>query len=73
LDLNAGVPDSTFDEGTLNLLLPGDGRFGEERPVCATPASLVVASVEGGIRADQPAVFSIPDSLIDELNEYTEV
>lgn len=68
LDLNAGLPTGTFDEGTLNLLAPGDGRFGEERPACANPASVRVSTYIGGIEGGEPAIFPLPGEVIDELN-----
>lgn len=57
------LPTGTFNEGTIHLLLPGDGRFGEEIPVCNTPAIVRVSDFSSGTSAD----FPIPDALINEL------
>lgn len=68
LDLIAGLPAGTFDEGTVNLLAPGDGRFGEERPECTKPALVRVSAYIGGIESDEPSVFPLPADVIDQLN-----
>lgn len=69
LDLNAEVPAETFDEGTVNLLLPGDGRFGEEIPECATPAAIRISPVPDPMTGTEvPAVVALPDELIADIN-----
>jgi hypothetical protein len=69
LDLNAGIPAGTFDEGTVNLLLPGDGRFGEPIPDCATPAALRITPVPDPMTGTEvPAVVQLPDELVARLN-----
>lgn len=67
-----GLPAKSFDDGHVDLLLPGDGRFGEPRPTCSTPAVLVAVPSNGGVTFDgQPSdslAWPIPDAVIDELN-----
>ena len=61
LELGAGLPAGTFDEGTVNLLVPGDGRFGEQRPPCVMPAAIAV--VGSDVR------YSLDQATVDSLNE----
>jgi hypothetical protein len=69
LDLNAGIPAGTFDEGTVNLLLPEDGRFGEEVPECAIPAVIRISPVPDPMTGfEKAAVVPLPDDVIAELN-----
>mgnify|MGYP006924535603 CR=1 FL=1 len=69
IDLNAGIPADTFDEGTVNLLLPGDGRYGEEISECATPAVVRILPVPEPMSGTEvPAVVALPDELIADLN-----
>jgi hypothetical protein len=68
-DLLAGIPPETFDDGDLLLLLPGDGRYGEPRPDCSTPAHIVVTPTFDFI-SDGSAVWKIPDSLVKSMNEW---
>jgi len=66
-DLFAALPQSTFNDGTVHLLLPGDGRFGEPIAGCAEPAVIRVSPTVtfGG----QGIVdFAIPAQTVIELN-----
>jgi hypothetical protein len=60
LTLGAALPSQTVDTGVVHLLVPGDGRFGEPRPVCAPPAVVRVV--------DLSVNFAIPDSMVTEVN-----
>jgi hypothetical protein len=66
------LPAKSFDEGTVELLLPGDGRFGEPRPTCTTPATLIALPSNGGVTLQGQQVeriaWPIPDAIIAELN-----
>lgn len=62
--LQQAIPGGAFAEGVLNLLIPGDGRYGKPVPHCATPA-VVVAKASSSAA---PVSFAIPDELIGELN-----
>jgi|GEM_PF-6774606 len=61
------IPPGTFDDGTINLLLPGDSRTGAPRPKCAMPAKLVAQPV--GL--ERRLVWDIPDELVDAMNGAT--
>lgn len=59
------IPSGSYSEGDLNLLIPGDGRYGETVPECATPAFLqVVPFMTGG------DTFRIPldNAIVADLN-----
>lgn len=73
LDLSAGLPAGSFDEGNVNLLAPGDGRFGEERPECSNPASVRVSPYVAGMQSEEPAVFQLPADVIDGMNAAPQV
>lgn len=60
--LGQEIPEGAFLEGTLNLLLPGDGRYGEAIPECTGPATIEVGSTP-------PVWFEVPAALVDQLNE----
>ncbi len=57
----AAVPTGSFDEGTVNLLLPGDGRYGEPIPACEGPAFVQIDALDG------PLSVEIPGDVLDEL------
>lgn len=63
LEPTAGLPARSFDDGTLNLLLPGDSRTGKPRPTCATPAHLVAEGLSG-----DAIVWELADALIGAMN-----
>lgn len=67
-DLLAGVPAGSFDEGTVNLLVPGDGRYGETRERCVPPANIVVGPFIAGAVTANRAVFELPTAVIDAIN-----
>ena len=58
------IPAGTFHDGTVNLLMPSDGRTGKPRLSCAIPAKLVATL----IGSDQRFVWDIPDGLVAALN-----
>ena len=64
------LPAGSFDEGTVNLLLPEDGRYGKAVPECVTPA--VVRGSATGVRAQlggpEGADWPISDDLVALLN-----
>jgi hypothetical protein len=67
------VPPLSFNEGTLDLLVPGDERGGQPRPSCATPATVVATLlVYDNAGASPPTQkrlgWPVPDDLIDQLN-----
>ena len=65
-----GLPAGSFDEGDVNLLLPGDSRTGQMVPECKTPA-VVRASTTGVVpRSGGPAggFWSIADDIVARLN-----
>ncbi len=65
---NAELPAQSFDEGTVHILLPGDGRFGEPRQECISPAVVKVDQV-GAFIGEQPReLWAIDDALIAEMN-----
>lgn len=59
------IPKGAYLEGTFNLLLPGDGRYGEPVPECTPPAFIEVGSSPSGW-------FAIPAQLVDQLNKTAE-
>jgi hypothetical protein len=61
------LPAQTFEEGPLNLLLPGDGRFGEPVPPCTAPAYVEVSTVGMTEETDVVARFAIPDDVVTAL------
>jgi hypothetical protein len=67
------LPASTFNEGTINLLLPGDGRSGEPVPTCSAPAVVRVTPNDGSITiggvplGQVPADFLINPATLDAL------
>lgn len=63
--LSQEIPAGSFVEGTVGLLLPGDGRFGEPITPCETPAVVI-------IEAENEASWAIPDDVIAELNAKAE-
>jgi hypothetical protein len=68
-----GLPAGSFDEGDVNLLLPGDSRTGHAVPACSAPA-VVRASPIGVIpNTDGPegGSWSIADDLVAGLNAAT--
>lgn len=67
------VPYSSFKEGTVSLLLPGDEHSGGTRPPCATPATVVATTIAfdtagSGQPKTKRVEWAVPDSLIDALN-----
>jgi hypothetical protein len=66
------LPSGSFREGTIHLLLPGDGRFGEPTPECAGPAvvraTVEVLNDEGLVEANPTVDVPIDDALLAELN-----
>lgn len=62
LQLATDVPAGSFDEGSVHLLLPGDGRYGEPIPECAGPAFVEIDTIDG------PAVVEVPATVLAELN-----
>lgn len=54
------LPGRSVDNGVVNLLAPGDDRFGDGRPFCDTPAVIRIA--EFGVN------IALPESVVDELN-----
>jgi hypothetical protein len=60
LSLGEVLPARSVDSGVVNLLAPGDERFGDGRPFCDTPAVIRVTNF--GVN------FALPDSIVDELN-----
>lgn len=65
LDLNAVFPAQTADSGTVHLLVPGDGRFGEPRPVCEPPAAIVA---QPWTAPAEPVAWPIGPAVVDEFN-----
>lgn len=68
LDLSSSIPSGTFAEGTVNLLLPGDGRYGEPIPECAAPAHIVASPVPDSWDDLGQAVWRIDDATVAALN-----
>jgi hypothetical protein len=71
-----GVPVAAgqADEGTINLLLPGDERSTEPRTPCAAPATVVATllvfdNAGAGAPVQKRVGWALPDQLVDELNE----
>lgn len=64
------LPSGSFLEGTVHLLLPNDGRYGEPRVECADPAVVRISTwtMSGG---DQDAVLQIPADVLEALNAAT--
>ncbi|HEY7627902.1 MAG TPA: hypothetical protein VH761_12570 [Ilumatobacteraceae bacterium] len=67
------VPYSSFKEGTVSLLLPGDEHPGGPRQPCATPATVVATilafdAAGAGQPKPQRVEWVVPDALVDELN-----
>lgn len=60
LGLGDVLPGRSVDNGVVNLLAPGDERFGDGRPFCDTPA--VIRITEFGVN------IAVPESVVDELN-----
>lgn len=58
------LPGGSFKKATLNLLLPGDGRYGQAVPLCRSPA-FVRAYAEEEAGGGQ---WSVPLALIRKLN-----
>jgi hypothetical protein len=71
-NLNAGVAAGTFDEGSVNLFLPGASLFKEDRSVCAEPASIVVRTT-GPVETRNAAVISLPSKIVAQLNDFRAV
>jgi len=70
LDSTAGIPPSSFDEGLVYLLLPGEGRYDDTIPPdCKTPA-FVVMDIVGptGFSEENVGLWAIPDELVADLN-----
>jgi hypothetical protein len=68
----AEIPAGTFDEGTVHLLLPSDGRYGEPRPDCVTPAVIEVEQTGVFVGDEQPvALWALDDELIVAMNADT--
>ena len=69
IDSSAGIPAGTFEEGTLLVLLPGDGRYGEATPLCETPAAVRIEVIgDDGMTPEQAVSWTIPEDLIATLN-----
>jgi hypothetical protein len=67
------VSSRSFNEGKLSLLMPGDGRLGEPRPSCATPATVIANSLSFDNAGASPPVrvrveWAVPEELIRLLN-----
>ena len=60
LGLGDVLPGRSVDNGVVNLLAPGDERFGDGRPFCDAPA--VIRITDFGVN------IALPDSVVDELN-----
>lgn len=63
ISLGDAVLMGSFAEGVLNLLIPGDGRYGEPVPACNAPA-FVQMDAEG-----DPISWAIDDATLAALNE----
>ena len=68
LDLSSSIPSGTFAEGTVNLLLPGDGRYGEPIPECIAPAHIVASPVPDSWDDLGQAVWRLDDTTVTALN-----
>lgn len=73
-DLNGTLPAGSYSEGTVHLLVPGDGRFGEARPTCDAPAVVRVrpnsftVTLTDDKPEEQSADLPIEDALLVSLN-----
>jgi len=64
LSMGESLPPKSFEEGMFSLLIPGDGRYGDPVPECATPAVVQVTSYVGGV---DPVRVPVPDDVIMSL------
>ncbi|MDF1705331.1 MAG: hypothetical protein P1U38_11200 [Aeromicrobium sp.] len=69
-DMYADLPPKTFEEGVLNLVIPGQPRTGEPETECATPAYIEVSPT---VSVGQPTVVRIPvpDDVIAQVQPTT--
>jgi hypothetical protein len=61
VSLGQEIPKGTFLDGTIALLLPDDGRYGDQIEICESPALIEVGT-------DGKFWFAIPEDVIAELN-----
>ena len=61
VSLGQEIPKGTFLDGTIALLLPDDGRYGDQIETCESPALIEVGT-------DGKFWFAIPEDVIAELN-----
>ena len=61
VSLGQEIPEGTFLDGTIVLLLPDDGRYGDQIETCESPALIEVGT-------DGKFWFAIPEDVIAELN-----
>ncbi len=67
------VTSGSANEGTINLLLPGDKRVSSPRPSCAAPATVVASlltfdNTGAGAPVQKRISWQVPDELVDQLN-----
>lgn len=67
LDVSGGLPAESFAEGTLNLLLPEDGRYGEKIQDCQGPAFLQFTKTGLVDDSDLPVRIRVPEDTLAEL------
>jgi hypothetical protein len=69
-NVGQSLPAGSFDEGDVNLLLPGDSRSGQAVPSCKTPAVVRVSTtgVVTGRGGPAGGYWSIADDLVGGLN-----
>ena len=68
LSLYDTLPAKSFDEGTVILNVPGDGRYGERVPECVGPAVIVAKPMMTLTKSDV-AAWTIPDDIRVALND----
>ena len=61
VSLGQEIPKGTFLDGTIALLLPDDGRYGDQIEICESPALIEVGT-------DGKFWFAIPEDVVAELN-----
>jgi hypothetical protein len=61
VSLGQEIPKGTFLDGTIALLLPDDGRYGDQIEICESPALIEVGT-------DGKFWFAIPEDVLAELN-----
>lgn len=70
-DLGDELPAGSFHEGTVHLLLPEDGRYGEPVPECGSPAYVRIspyATVVVDGQEPPAADVEIPVDILEQLN-----